>query len=258
MSDHPTCDNHGHCIEVSNVGFSYGDTSVLENITFSVHCGEYLGIVGPNGGGKSTLLRLILGLMEPTKGTVSVLGHAPRKLPERYKVGYVPQGVAHVNPQFPATVQEIVESGRTPRKKLLRGFTAVDTKAVNDAFDTSGIPQLLRQRLIGDLSGGERQKVFIARALAGEPDILILDEPTVGVDIGSKEQFYSFLGTLNKELGLTIIFVTHDTDVIAREAHTILCINRSMVCHESSKDWLTHEHVSHLYGTKVQHIHHQH
>lgn len=257
MKDHAHCPDHGRCIDVSDVGFHFNGTPVLEHITFSIRCGEYLGIVGPNGGGKTTLLKLMLGLLEPSHGEVTVLDHPPKKLPERYRIGYVPQGIAHANPQFPATVREIVESGTTPRKGLFR-FTNQEARvSIEEACDRTGTKHL-EKRLIGDLSGGERQRVFIARALAGKPDILMLDEPTVGVDIDAKEQFYTFLGALNKDLGLTIIFVTHDTDVIANEAQTILCINRTLVCHESSKEWRSHEHVSHLYGKNVHHITHSH
>lgn len=257
MTEHSICTGKGHCIEVKNLNFSYQGSPVLENVSFAVHCGEYLGIVGPNGGGKTTLLKLLLGLLEPDSGSVEVFGYPPRKLRERFRIGYVPQGISHANPQFPATVDEIVRSGRTPRAGILGRFKQQDKDAVEEAFRLTGTARL-RSKLIGDLSGGERQRVFIARALAGQPDILILDEPTVGVDIESKEQFYDFLTKLNKELGLTVIFVTHDTDVIAKEAQTILCINRSLVCHESSKSWRDHDHVSHLYGSKVRHVHHQH
>lgn len=227
-------------IKVNNVSFSYNSTPILQNITFSVRQGEYLGIIGPNGGGKTTLLKIILGLLKPTQGEVLVNDRRP--------MGYVPQRVSQ-SEGFPATVEEIVQSGRT---QLLK-----DNEAVTNALKISGIEKLKNKR-IGNLSGGEKQRVFIARALAGSPKILILDEPSIGVDIAHQQSFYEFLKHLNHAFGLTIIFVSHDVDVVADQVHTVLCLNRVLVSHGSPKDFLNSANLSKVYGTNVKFVLHGH
>lgn len=245
------------CIEVNDVSFSYANIPVLEHVGFSVKTGEYLGIIGPNGGGKTTLLKIILGLLKPDSGDVKFFGQDIYEYKERYRIGYVPQRSAQAEFFFPATVEEIVRSGRTARLGLLRRFSRKDNEAVEGAMETAGVSEY-RGRLIGKLSGGERQRVLIARALAGEPGILILDEPAVGVDIASQEKFYEFLEHLNREQSITIIFVSHDVGVIAHEVNTILCLNHRMICHGSPESFIKEEYLEKLYGRKVTSLHHRH
>ena len=244
-------------IKLDNVSFSYGNNPVLENLSFSVKKGEYLGIIGPNGGGKTTLLKIILGLLNPARGTVKLFGIDHHNFTERFRIGYVPQRATQSDKGFPATVFEIVKSGRVARRGFLSAFTKDDIAAVERAMKLAGVTKY-RDSLVGNLSGGERQRVFIARALAGEPDILILDEPTVGVDIGAQKTFYDFLASLNRDEKLTIVFVSHDVDVVARETQTILCLNHNLVCHGTSSDLLNDHVLKHLYGeggTKPIHSH---
>lgn len=245
-------------IELDNVSFAYGvNTPVVERLSFTVRKGDYVGIIGPNGGGKTTLLKIILGLLHHAEGTVKLFGKDSHDFNERYRIGYVPQRVAQTDKDFPATVFEVVRSGRVPRLGFFLGFGEKDTRAVNRAMEVSGIARY-RDTLIGNLSGGERQRVFIARALASEPDVLILDEPTVGVDIGAQKAFYEFLSSLNREHNLTIIFVSHDVDMVARETKTVLCINRSMMCHGVPHDLLSEHLLEKLYGDSARHIEHAH
>lgn len=244
-------------IEVDNVSFSYGDTPILENLSFSVKKGDYLGIIGPNGGGKTTLLNIILGLIHPTSGSIKLFGKDRHDFKEKYRIGYVPQRVAQADRTFPATVFEVVRSGRVPRLGFFNNFTKADTKAVEHAMELSGISKY-RDVLIGNLSGGERQRAFIARALAGEPDILILDEPTVGVDIGAQKKFYEFLASLNRDQHLTIIFVSHDVDVISEETNTVLCLNHTLVCHGPSGSLLDEHVLKRLYGEHTKQAIHNH
>ncbi len=244
-------------IDVRNLGFRYGAIPVLEDITFTVSAGEYLGVIGPNGGGKTTLIKILLGLLPPTSGSVKIFGTDVREFRERYTIGYVPQQLAHAEFQFPATVREVVASGRVPRVGMLRSFDRADRDAIARVMGVAEVRHLSDRR-IGDLSGGERQKVFIARALAGEPTVLILDEPTVGVDVAAQGKFYAFLADLNENHGITIIFVTHDIDVIAREARSVLCLNHGLICHGSPKDFIKEEFMERLYGRKMQFIHHGH
>ncbi|MFH1620877.1 MAG: metal ABC transporter ATP-binding protein [Patescibacteria group bacterium] len=240
-------------IEFENVSFNYPQNPVLADVTFKIHAGDYVGIIGPNGGGKTTALKLILGLIKPVSGNVRIFGQTAGELTEPALLGYVPQHAAHTSINFPATVKEIVESGRTPRKKIFSFWDAKDKKAVRAAVDAAGINKL-KNRLLRELSGGERQRVLVARAIASEPRLLILDEPFEGVDLSAQTEFYEILKTLNKQ-GMTIIFVTHDVDIISREAREIICLNRRLVCAGNPHD-IAHQHAyDHLHGKHIKHTH---
>jgi zinc transport system ATP-binding protein len=245
------------CIEVQDVSFNYHGHPVLEHVRFDVRAGEYLGIIGPNGGGKTTLLKVILGLLSPDAGEVRIFGESVSGYRERYLLGYVPQRAAQEVVHFPVTVAEVVRSGRTARAGLLKRLSRDDLRAVDRAMEVSGVREH-RDRPVGTLSGGERQRVFIARALAGEPRVLLLDEPVVGVDIAAKERFYSFLTHLNREMGMTIIFVSHDVGAIAHEVDTVLCLNRTLICHGHPEDFIKEDYLSEVYGKKVRSIFHDH
>jgi zinc transport system ATP-binding protein len=244
-------------IEVKDVSYSVNGSPILENIEFSVKAGDYLGIIGPNGGGKTTLLRIILGLVRPDSGEVRILGQRIETFRERYIIGYIPQRAAQAEFYFPAEVEEVVRSGRVARLGLYRRFGREDDSAVKRAMEITGVTGY-RGKLIGKLSGGERQRVFIARALAGEPEILFLDEPAVGVDIASQEKFYDFLSHLNSNLGITIIFVSHDVGVIAEEVQTVLCLNHRLICHGLPENYIKEEFLEKVYGRKVSSLLHRH
>lgn len=244
-------------IEVKDVSYGINGNRILENIEFSVKAGDYLGIIGPNGGGKTTLLRIILGLVQPDSGEVRILGQRIEDFKERYLIGYIPQRAAHAEFYFPAEVEEVVRSGRVARLGLFRRFRREDGLAVSKAMEIAGVTDY-RGQLIGKLSGGERQRVFIARALAGEPQILFLDEPVVGVDIASQKKFYDFLSHLNSDLGITVIFVSHDVSVIAEEVHTVLCLNHRLICHGLPENYIKEEFLEKVYGRKVASLLHRH
>jgi zinc transport system ATP-binding protein len=222
-------------IEVKNLSFSYNSEVVLNNISFAVTKGDYLGIIGPNGGGKTTLVKILLGLLPFKEGSVVVNGTS----------GYVPQKAAQEISGLPATVREIIESGERKNEERI--------KEVMDITDVKNY----QNKLISDLSGGERQKVFIARALVKNPDILFLDEPSTGVDMASQGKFYSFLKELN-EKGITIIFVSHDINVVSREVKNVLCIGGKSLCFGSPQETLTDENIENLYGRKVKFFLHKH
>lgn len=244
-------------IQLEDVNFSYDKNPVLEGVSFSVYQGDYIGIIGPNGGGKTTLLKIILGLLEPESGVVRIMGHDIHSLSERGIIGYVPQRITQAEHRFPATVEEIVETGRIAKLGLFKRLTPKDRESVRQAMDIAGVSGL-KNRLIGDLSGGEMQKVFIARALAGDPKILVLDEPTTGVDVGSQKKFYEFLGKLNKEHNLTIIFVSHDVDIVSTEARSVICLNKNLVCEGPSSQLRDEEMIRKLYGDKANLVVHKH
>ncbi|NTU46558.1 metal ABC transporter ATP-binding protein [Candidatus Roizmanbacteria bacterium] len=243
-------------IEVSNLYYAYNDTPVLDHISFSIEKGSYVGIIGPNGGGKTTLLKILLGLLQPKSGTVRVLSKSVSDLKDKYRIGYVPQRVADTNIQFPATVQELVESGLTPKKPFFGTLSLKDKKRIEEVMHLARI-EPYKNRLISKLSGGERQRVYVARALVSEPQILLLDEPFVGIDVASQNQFYTLLQELNTKEKLTILFVSHDIDVISSQVKQLLCLNKRIVCKGEPQSILESEMVEELYGKKVTHLHHE-
>jgi zinc transport system ATP-binding protein len=231
---------------LKDVAFSYGSHDVLHGVTVEIPDGDYLGIVGPNGGGKTTLLKILLGILKPTRGEVRFFGESLKASSLRAHIGYVPQRAVALGESFPGTVDEIVKSGRTPLHGFFGGFTKADKKAVDRAIEATNIQHLLKRR-IGTLSGGERQRALIARALAAEPKVLILDEPTSAVDVKAQEQVYEFLHELREKMKLTIILVSHDLDVVSHEVDQILCLNGHMVCHGPAAETMHHARMVHVH-----------
>lgn len=244
-------------IEVENLNFSYNNISVLENISFAVEPGDYVGILGPNGGGKTTLLKILVGLLKPKSGEIKIFGQDLNKIKNRTTIGYVPQRIAQDNVAFPATVYEIVESGLIAKKGLLGNITTADHDAIERALQTTNITDL-KSRLMSQLSGGQRQRVYLARSLASDPKILILDEPFVGVDPNSQKDFYNFLKELNTKHGITILFVSHDIDTITGEIKSILCLNRGLFCYGAKEIIHEEDMIKKIYGQSITHIHHPH
>lgn len=245
-------------IEVTDVSFSYGSAAVLKHITFNVHQGDYLGIVGPNGAGKTTLLKILLGLIQPTSGTVTLFGEDVRTFSSWHKIGYVPQKATSFDTRFPASVLDVATMGRYG--KLCCRLTESDHAAVQKALMQVGMWGY-RDCLIGDLSGGQQQRVFIARALAAEPEIIFLDEPTTGVDQKSQDEFYALLASLNKHQGLTLVLISHDIERVTEEAMHIACIDRTLVCHATPEEFLAESQSKHMFGETVKIItphHHDH
>ena len=216
-------------IEVEHVYFSYGSTPILEDITFSVEKGDFCVIIGPNGGGKTTLLKLLLGIIKPKKGIIKILGKPPYAV--RHRLGYLPQ-YTDFNLSFPISVMDVALMGRLNKRGLIKRFTEEDRKKVEEILKMLGMWEY-RHVHVGRLSGGQRQRVFIARALATDPEILFLDEPTAGVDPEHETGVYEILKELNKKM--TIVVITHDIGVISRYARSIACVNRRLVFHEEGK-----------------------
>ena len=230
-------DHTRNIIEIRDVSFSYGNTPVLSNVSLTVHRGDYLALVGGNGSGKTTLLKIILGLLSPSTGTVRLFDKTRTELKDRSKIGYVPQKATNFDGSFPASVFEVALMGRYGRRGLFRRVTSEDREKTEDALRSVGIWDL-RDRLIGDLSGGQQQRAFIARALAGEPEILVLDEPTVGVEKNVRDEFYDLLRILNVQLGLTVLLVTHDIESVAHQAMHVACIDGTLYYHTSVSEYL--------------------
>lgn len=249
--------NHDkNIIEVKNVSFAYNHEMVLDNINLDIHEGDYLGIIGPNGSGKSTLLKLILGLLKPKEGEILLFGEPISQFKNWNRIGYVPQR-AYVDPLFPATVWEVVSMNRFAGKKFWQSLNRHDSAHIKKALTEVGIWDL-RNRQVGSLSGGQLQRVFIARALATEPEVIFLDEPTVGVDLETQKQFYSLLRHLNHELDLTLVLVSHDLETVATETTEVACINRTMCYEKSPKEMSKHQLIQAMYGEHKVFIGHNH
>jgi zinc transport system ATP-binding protein len=218
-------------IEVQDLCVNLGQERVLSGVTFRIDAGEFVGIAGPNGGGKSTLLRAILGLAPTCCGDIHLFGVPQKRFRGHEDIGYVPQNAALVDNAFPATALEIVRLGTTsPRAPhLLRalGQRSAARERALAAMRSVGVEDLAKRR-IGALSGGQRQRVLLAKALASDPKLLLLDEPTTGVDPQSRDEFAHLLIDLNREKGMTIVLVSHDTDILHHAAKRVLTIDRGL------------------------------
>lgn len=250
---HNTTPHSEIAVAIDGLSFTHGENSIIENLTLQIEVGDYVGLLGPNGSGKTTLLKLILGLLSPDQGAITVFGRSAGNRAAAAYIGYVPQHSTAQN-EFPATVEEVVRSGRTARRGLFGRFSQADQEAVDAAIKKAQLEDL-RERNIAQLSGGQRQRVFIARALAGQPRLLILDEPTTGVDVMVQHEFYAFLKKLNEEDGLTILLVSHDIDTVTHETKKIMCVNKTLVCDLPTCDFLGSEHMQTLFGTEKHGTH---
>ncbi|MFK5975334.1 MAG: ABC transporter ATP-binding protein [Sulfurovum sp.] len=215
-------------IDIKNLSFAYDKQVVLEDINLTVNSKDFLAIIGPNGGGKSTLLKLILGLHKYKKGEISVLSNEPKS--NLSQIGYVPQDT-NINTDFPIKVIEVVLMGYNSKKRTLFGYSKDETTSAMSALLQVGVENLAHQK-IGSLSGGQRQRVMIARALCANPQILILDEPTSSIDITGQKEIYQLLQELNKKI--TIIVVSHDISVIVEYANRVAHINKKLSYHDIS------------------------
>lgn len=233
-------------IEIENVWVSIDGRTVLEGITFKVKERSFVGIIGPNGAGKTTLLRVILGLINPDRGTVTVMGMTPQELKhELHHIGYMPQQVLF-DPRFPVSVFDVVMMGRTCCIGPLRFANKTDREAARESIDMVGLSGL-EDRPIGELSGGQQKRAFLARALCLETRILVLDEPTAGLDIEAQEVFMDLLSRLKTELGLSVLFVSHDVNILARFADELVCINRTMHMRGTPEEVLGGGHLEEAY-----------
>jgi len=240
--------------DVKNLNFSVRGQEILSSISLEIYNGEYVAIIGPNGGGKTTLIRMLLGLDKPTNGVIKLFGKQIKNFNEWSKIGYVPQRASLVDANFPATVLDIVNMGRVSKRTLFSTRSKEDINAVDDAIKKMDI-QDLKDKMVGTLSGGQRQRVMIARALASKPEILILDEPNTGVDMVSQNRFYTLLSKLNKEENITIVFITHDIGVIADDIGRLFTINQKAIICNNPKEAMSCEDMSKLYGIEAHLIH---
>lgn len=234
-------------LEVKDLSFSYPDKSILHRLSFDVDAGDFMCIVGTNGTGKSTLLKLILNQLSPLEGEIKLLGTNSEKYKDFASIAYVSQKATNINRDFPATVEEVVSLGLYSKKGLFKRNTKADKKLIDSALERVGMLDY-KHRQIGYLSGGQQQRVFIAKALISDPRIIFLDEPTTGIDIRAVDSICCLLGDLNKNSGITIVMVTHDISSIIYHSNKILVLSEDgsgevMTSEEfNSQSMLTHVH----------------
>ncbi len=230
-------------IELERITHAFGDTVVLEDVSLRVERGDYVALLGPNGGGKTTLLKIVLGLIEPDDGVVRVFGGPPRRA--RGRIGYVPQHI-RFDPFFPLRVADLVLMGRLARAKLLRRYSDHDRRIAREMLERVGLTAFA-DHAVGTLSGGQLQRALIARALAPEPELLLLDEPTASLDERIGRSVWELLEELSRQM--TVVLVSHDVGAISRYVRTVACLNRRMYTHPSGS--MTREILEATYGCPV-------
>ncbi len=237
-------------IFIRDLCFSYDGYPVLEDVNLSIPTGDFASVIGPNGGGKTTLLRLILGLLRPSRGQIQVFGLTPEKA--RPRIGYMPQH-AQLDPQFPATVMDVALMGRLGHGRAFGPYSKKDKEAVITALDQVGLVEE-RRKSFASISGGQRQRLFIARALASEPDLLLLDEPTANLDVVMEGGLYQLLQNLNRTL--TVVMVSHDLGFVSSLVKSVICVKCQVASHQTSE--LTPEIIDSMYGAPMRIVRHNH
>ena len=233
-------------IQITDLAFAYNGHPVLENVNLDIDAGDFVVMIGPNGGGKTTLLKLMLGLLKPDNGSIRVMGRQP--LQAAPDIGYVPQNV-HINRRFPITALDVVLMGLLSPRNRWRRTSEADRRGAMDALARMGMDDLAGRR-IGELSGGQRQRVFIARALATRPKLLLLDEPAASIDTKGQTDLFEMLKELNEEV--TVLVVSHDLLVVSRYAKSVACVNRSLHYHGQAE--ITGDMFETMYPCKVEEV----
>ncbi|MCA0984129.1 metal ABC transporter ATP-binding protein [Halobacillus yeomjeoni] len=251
--------NNYPIVEMDHVSFKYEKETVVQDVSLTIDQGQFLGLVGPNGSGKSTLIKLMLGLEKQTKGKIRLFGQPIKQFKDWKEIGFVSQKANSFNSGFPATVLEVVKAGLVSKIGTFKFFNKKHKEKALSALKTVGMEAYAHSN-IGDLSGGQQQRVFIARALVSDPSLLILDEPTVGVDSKHVTEFYNLLGRLNKEEGITLLMVTHDIGTITDHATHVICMNKTVHFHGASEEYdeFNEQDLNRLYGHSVQQLTHNH
>lgn len=240
-------------IETINLSVHYGQTEALKDVSFAVEQGDFVGLVGPNGGGKTTLAKSVLGLLPVASGKILLFNQAIESFDDFKRIGYLPQKHTGINQLFPASVEEVVLLGILSSKKWPRKINQKDRQRIDELLKSLGISNL-KGKLISELSGGQQQKVFLARAIASEPELLILDEPSTALDPNSREQFFAQLKELNSQKKTTIILITHDTGYVGKYANKLLYIDRKLVFFGKIADFCPSGEIESCFEKSDKHI----
>jgi zinc transport system ATP-binding protein len=228
-------------VRVEGVSFRYNrGPAVLEEVSLSIYGGDFLALLGPNGSGKTTLVKVMLGLIKASAGNVFIKGRPVEDFEDWAKIGYVPQKATHIDPFFPASVREVVAMALFSRKGASWQKRKEEEKAIAAALQNVGMEDFMG-RPVSRLSGGQQQRIFIARAIVNSPELLILDEPTAGVDAVTQERFYEMLDRLNKHRAITIVLVTHDIGVVTKHVNKVACLNQRLTYHGTHQDFCQSE-----------------
>jgi len=240
-------------IKVENLSLSYGQSEVLRDISFSISKGDFVGLAGPNGAGKTSLVKALLSLIPISRGQIELFGKKYARFSDWGNIGYLPQKNSAVNTLFPATVSEVVSLGLLAQKQWPKKITGQDRNRADVALRDLNILHL-KKRMFSELSGGQQQKVLLARALVSSPEILIFDEPSTALDPESRESFFSFIQHLNTQHHITIILITHDTSYIGKYANKLLYIDKELVYFGDFSDFCRSEKMNSYFGKYEQHI----
>jgi zinc transport system ATP-binding protein len=244
-------------VELQNVDVVRSGELVIQNANFTIQTGDYVGLVGPNGGGKTTLILSLLNFLPRAKGTIRLFGIDIDKFSAWEKVAYISQTATSFDTKFPLTVRELVSLGRIKKGNVARRFTSEDWQAVDDSITFMGLADVAHKR-IGQLSGGQKQRVFVAKALARNPEIIFLDEPIVGVDAATQEKFFKKLSDLNTERETTILLVTHDLTSVFCRMSKVMCVNRQVEVAEITQDLDPNALLKRAYGEHFHFVFHRH
>lgn len=240
-------------IEVKNLSVNYGQTEALKNVSFAILKGDFIGLAGPNGAGKTTLIKAMLGLIPSENGNINILGNNIDKFENWGKIGYLPQKSSTINALFPAIVNEIIILGLLSQKKFPKRITKNDQNKVDNILNDLGISEL-KNMMLGELSGGQQQKVLLARALVSNPEILIFDEPSTALDPNSRESFFKLVQKLNKEKGIAIILITHDTGYIGSYANKLMYLDHELKYFGEISDFCLSDKKNHSFERNGDHI----
>jgi zinc transport system ATP-binding protein len=243
----------GEIVRSELLACSYREGRVLEDISFEVQRGDYVGIVGPNGSGKSTLVKALLGLVTISRGAAALFGTPLSDFRAWHKVGYLPQSLHLVNPVFPATVHETVGLGLLSLKRFPKRLNRADKDKIDKTLDELGI-LYLEHKLIGELSGGQLQRVLLARAIVNDPELLVLDEPTAALDPETRVRFYAMVADINRSRGVTVLLVTHDSGSIGEHASKMLYLDKRLLFYGSFTEFCHSPEMSSLFGEHSQHL----
>ncbi len=244
-------------IEIKDLNVSRGSEQVIQEANFEVNQGDYVGVVGPNGGGKTTLLNAMLNFLPATSGSIKLFGVDIGRFSNWEKIAYISQNATSFESSFPLTVRELVSLGCISKGNIGRMFRSDDWIAVDESIEFMGLTDVSHRR-IGQLSGGQKQRVFVAKALARKPDLIFLDEPIVGVDSDAQERFYKKLSDLNLERKTTILLVTHDLASVFCRMSKVLCVNKKVEVAQITENLDAEKLLKRAYGEHFHFVFHRH